>query len=544
MVRRRLNWLGVAVALAVTGASVAAGSPATADAGHPAARSLVVQTEAGRVQGKTTGAVDSFLGLPYAAPPVGNLRWQPPQPAARWSGVRPATGYGPNCPQASRPVVNEDCLSLNVYRPARPAHERLPVLFWIHGGGFSNGSGDEFDGSLLAETNNIVVVTINYRLGAFGFLNLPGLSQAGGGNYGLLDQIAALRWTNRNIDRFGGEPGSVTIAGLSAGGHSVCALLTSPATQGLMHGAIIQSGGCPSHTVAESQSAGERFSDDAGCGSANDPVGCLRRKSAAEVLDASAGFRGGILSGPLPTAGVPELPIAPMTAMETGRFEKVPLLIGSTRDEVRAWAQPFGKATPEQYEKSLEYLFGNRAADVLKQYPLGKFPSPDTAAYALGAVWTDASVFYGLGGCEYAGLAQRISKFEPKTFLYRFDARSPSAAPADPAAFDPGASHAADQAYLWPTPTSVYDRDKLRLSTEMVRYWGAFVRQGTPDAAGQAEWPSLPGNRAMILQLGGSSTVTQEAFAATHHCDLWNSIGYRWLDLDPDKFAQQIGVAR
>ncbi|MEU0791878.1 carboxylesterase family protein [Amycolatopsis sp. NPDC005961] len=532
--RKRLKWLGAAVALTVTAASLAAGAPAAANAVH----SLVVQTEAGQVRGKTTGAVDSFLGIPFAAPPVGGLRWQPPQPAPSWPGVRPATSYGPACPQGSGTAVTEDCLYLNAYRPARPTNERLPVLVWIHGGGFSSGSGSEFDGSLLAETNNIVVVTINYRLGAFGFLNLPGLSKSGGGNYGLLDQVAALNWANDNIDRFGGDHNAVTVSGLSAGGHSVCALLSSPLTRGLIDGAIIQSGGCPSHTVTESQAAGARFATDGGC--PTDSVSCLRTKSAAELQAASAGFRGGILSGPLPTAGVPELPLPPADAVRTGRFERVPLLIGSTRDEVRGWALPFRTATPAQYSKSLEYLFGEHAADVEKQYPLSAFPAQDTAAYALGAVWTDSSVFYGLGGCQYAQLAQQFSKYQPKTFLYRFDARSPSAR----GAFDAGASHAADQAYLWPTATSVYDRDQLRLSAEMVRYWGAFVRRGTPDAAGQAEWPSVKDKRAMVLQPGGSSTVTSTAFAAAQHCDLWNSIGYPWLDLDPDRFAQQVGVVR
>ncbi|MGW5718740.1 carboxylesterase/lipase family protein [Amycolatopsis sp. NPDC003865] len=533
--RKRLKWLGITVALAMTVAS----APAAANAGRPPAHTLIVQTDAGKVEGKTSGAVDSFLGIPFAAPPVGALRWQPPQPAPKWSGVRPATSYGPACPQGS--AANEDCLYLNVYRPARATNERLPVLLWIHGGGFSSGSGSAFDGSLLAETNNIVVITTNYRLGAFGFLNLPGLSESGAGNYGLLDQVAALNWAHRTIDRFGGDHQAVTVAGLSAGGHSVCALLSSPLTHGLVNGAIIQSGGCPSHTVAESQAAGARFATDAGC--TTTPVSCLRAKSAADIQNSSAGFRGGILTGPLPTAGVPELPLPPSEAVRTGRFERVPLLIGSTHDEVRGWARSFATATPAQYEKSLEYLFGTRAADVEKAYPLSTYPAQDTAAYALGAVWTDSSVFYGLGGCQYAQLAQQVAKYQPKTFLYRFDARSPSAPPA-PGSFDDGASHGADQAYLWPTATSVYDRDKLRLSAEMVRYWGAFVRQGTPDTAGQAEWPSVKDRRAMVFQLGGSSPVTSAAFAAAQHCDLWNGISYKWLDINAEQLAQQVGVVR
>ena len=144
---------------------------------------------------------------------------------------------------------------------------------------------------------------------------------------------------------------------------------------------------------------------------------------------------------------------------------------------------------------------------------------------------------------HFLQLAQQISKYQPKTFLYRFDARSPSGQVA-PGTFDVGAGHSADQSYLWPTATSLFDRDKLRLSAEMVRYWGAFVRQGSPEAAGQAEWPSVRDKRAMVFQPGGSSTVTSTAFAAAQHCDLWNSISYKWLDINPDQLAQQVGVAR
>ncbi|WP_447008707.1 carboxylesterase/lipase family protein [Saccharothrix sp. DSM 118769] len=523
--------------------SIATGGTATADSSRLDTRSLQVRTESGELIGKTDGVVDSFLGIPYAAPPVGGLRWQPPQPPRGWAGVRPATNHGPTCPQAYQPLVTEDCLYVNVHRPSRPAGERLPVLFWIHGGGFSAGSGN-VDASLVARTNNIIVVSINYRLGAFGFLSLPGLSQGGAGNYGLLDQAAALRWANRNIDRFGGDSRRVTIAGHSAGGHSVCSLLASPLIHGLINGAVIESGGCPSRTVTESQAAGRRFSTDAGCGTTNNPVACLRGKSAAEILNSSAGFRGGVLSGALPTAGVAELPVAPLTALQTGRFERVPLLIGSTRDEVRPWALPFAYATPAQYEKSLQYLFGDRAADVLEQYPLSDFPSHETATYALGSVWLDSSAFYGLGGCGYAQLAKQVSKYQPKTYLYRFDARSPGSGPENPNAFDPGSYHGVDQPYLWPTPDSLHDRDELRLSSEMVRYWGAFVRRGTPDTTGQAPWPGISNDRVMILKTGGSATVSSAEFSATHHCDLWNSTNHKWLDLAPDKLARQVGVGR
>lgn len=503
-----------------------------------------VTTLSGVVEGASSGAVDRFLGIPYAAPPVGDRRWRPPAPAGSWRGVKEATSYGAPCLQPYRPDASEDCLYLNVYRPSDRTSKRLPVLFWIHGGGFSNGSGDEHNGALLAEANNIVVVSINYRLGAFGFLNFPGLSADGSGNFGLLDQIAALRWTKQNIGRFGGDPKRITISGLSAGGHSVCALLASPDTRGLMNGAIIHSGGCPSHTPAESEADSRRFVADAGCEGAADEVACLRELSSAEVLTDSARFRGGILSGPLPTAGVPELPIAPQKAIRTGRYNKVPILMGSTKDEVRGWAYPFARATEAQYRASLDYLFGDRAEDVLKAYPWDDFPSTDTAAYALGAVWTDSSVFYGLGGCQYADLADQIARRQPATYLYRFDAPRLSTNPPNPGAFDPGAGHGADQAYIWPTAESRYSPDQVQLSMEMVRYWGAFVRTGHPTASGQATWPSVRKDKVMILRPGGSSAVDRADFDRAHHCDLWDDIDYDWLDLDPGEFAAAVGVTQ
>jgi carboxylesterase type B len=240
-------------------------APLTAQAG-PAANAPVVPTDRGLVQGKTAEGTDQFLGIPYAAPPAGSLRWAAPQPAQRWHGIRQATSYGGRCAQLASGngprVDNEDCLYLNVYTP--PGHHgRLPVLFMIHGGGLTTGAGDQHDGSLIVNTDHIVVVSVNYRLSVFGFLNVPGLggpALTGSGNYGLLDQEAALRWVHRNIAAFGGDPAKVTIDGESAGGWSVCALMTSPPARGLFRGAIMQSGGtCPTRTAADAQAAGLAF---------------------------------------------------------------------------------------------------------------------------------------------------------------------------------------------------------------------------------------------------------------------------------------------
>src|SRR5580693_3890236 len=236
-----------ALTLAAPGASGA--QAATASAAWGSGTTPIVPTSDGAVRGTTAGAVDEFLGIPYAAPPIGHLRWRPPQPPARWRGVRDATQFGPSCPQAASAFsppgpFSEDCLYLNVSTPTlRPGASR-PVLVWIHGGGFTQDSGRNYDPATLA-ADGIVVVTINYRLGALGFLAHPALaSRPGGpaGNYGLMDQQAALRWVQANISRFGGNPRNVTIAGESAGGLSVLAQLVSRGSRGLFQRAIVQSG--------------------------------------------------------------------------------------------------------------------------------------------------------------------------------------------------------------------------------------------------------------------------------------------------------------
>ncbi|HEU5268044.1 MAG TPA: carboxylesterase family protein, partial [Jatrophihabitans sp.] len=224
-IRRYLVAAGTAALL------LAPAAPAVATAQTP--DSLVVQTDKGAVHGKRANGVDSFLGIPYAAPPVGSLRWQPPQPHAPWPGVRSATHYGARCAalaSTNGPRTNaEDCLFLNVQRATGvTAGRKLPVYVFIHGGGLVNGSSNQASGNKIVRLTNAVVVSMNYRLGVFGFLGLPGLSNAGQGNYGFLDQQAALQWVQRNLAAFGGDPAKVTLGGESAGAFSVCGHLTAP----------------------------------------------------------------------------------------------------------------------------------------------------------------------------------------------------------------------------------------------------------------------------------------------------------------------------
>src|SRR5579871_262607 len=269
---------------ASTGAAVA--SPVSGGA-NP-----IVRIDDGLVRGASAAGVDSFLGIPYAAPPTGDLRWRPPRPAAGWTGVRDATAFGPSCPQAPSPFAppgpfSEDCLYLNVYAPAsRGGFGGRPVLVWIHGGGLVQDAARDYDGTKLA-ADGVVVVTINYRLGALGFLAHPALAARPGGsagNYGLMDQQAALRWVQRNIARFGGDPDNVTIAGQSAGGLSVLAQMVSPGARGLFQRAIVQSGAFAlnQQPLATAEAAGEKFATAVGC--PDQTAACLRNVPVSELV--------------------------------------------------------------------------------------------------------------------------------------------------------------------------------------------------------------------------------------------------------------------
>ena len=351
---------------------------------------LVVPTDRGLVQGKPAEGIDQWLGIPYAAPPVGALRWAAPRPAPRWPGIRQATSYGGRCAQLASGngprVDNEDCLYLNVYAP--PGHDRgLPVLVMIHGGGLTTGAGDQHDGSLIVNTDHIVVVSINYRLGPFGFLNLPGLGRSaltGSGNFGLLDQESALRWVQRNIAAFGGDPRAVTIDGESAGGWSMCALMTSPPARGLFRSAIMQSGSCATQTRSAAQTASLAFAKQAGCPDAATAAACLRGLPEQTLLDASASYQ------PLFISGGPELPVPAAQAVASGQYNRVPLLIGTNHNEGRTFAQGFTALTQQQADATIAQEFGSRALAILARYPWGSYPSPYTAAYMIGDIWTDS----------------------------------------------------------------------------------------------------------------------------------------------------------
>jgi len=513
--------------LRVSGAAavVAAGmllAPPAASAHHR----LTVRTDKGRVRGFTAEGADKFLGIPYAAPPVGARRWRPPAPAASWHGVRDATRYGSRCPQtvsSNGPgSENEDCLYLNVFRPARHSGRRhMPVLVMIHGGGLVNGSGDQHDGALLARTNGMAVVSFNYRLGVFGFLALPALSAEAAdhssGDYGILDQQAAIRWVHRNIAAFGGDPRRVAIDGESAGGWSVCAQLASPLMRGMFQRAIIQSGSCVSNSLTSAESNGKAFAQAAGCSD----VACLRSKSAHDLLAIPAANEAWFL-----TWGGRELPVSPAGAIASGRFNRVPVINGSNHDEGRTFAQGLTDLTESQYEQFVRDNFGGDADAILAQYPFSAFPSPYTSAYAIGAIWTDSGTIGGIGGCAALALDKQLAAYT-RTFAYQFDDRHAPGLNNNHPGYMWGAGHAMELPYLWPSfdngiPLAAqFTRAQRQLSREMVLRWGAMARFGTPF------WPAYrPGGKIWSLRPGFASRPISEAtYSAQHKCAFWESLG-------------------
>jgi para-nitrobenzyl esterase len=516
--------------------SVTAGRPAAAEtASQPAP--LVARTDKGTVRGLYASNAREFFGIPYAAPPVGSLRWRPPQPATPWTGVRNATWPGSACAQIGSIATgvittstSENCLYLNVYTPAVVGRGGLPVMMWIHGGGFSGGAGSIYDGSVLAAEGHVIVVTINYRLGAFGSLALPGLDgKAAGGDFGLLDQQAALRWVQRNARAFGGNPGDVTEFGESAGAASVCDNMASPAATGLFARAIAESGcllGGPSQQAAETTD--RAFAVKLGCTNSATQVACLRRESVASILQAQSSF------GWSPVAGTPVLPLQPTAAFAAGRYSHVPLLQGTNHDEGRFFvALSYDLAgdplTAAEYAQVVQASYGASAAAVLAEYPLSGYASPDLA-YA--QVITDAGF-----SCP-ALQADELAKHSG-VYAYEFsDPDPPDDFNFTTLTFPLGAAHSTELQYVFqriPFLDTVppFSAPQLALSNQMIAYWTRFAATGSPDyglsggSGREPYWPRFSAIRPDIQELvpGASALESSAQFAAAHKCTFWASIG-------------------
>ncbi|MCX4545232.1 carboxylesterase family protein [Streptomyces sp. NBC_01565] len=480
--------LGTALALL---ALLATAGPATAAAASAPPRPVVTVAQ-GQLRGQNHDGAQEFLGVPYAAPPVGEARLRAPREPRRWSGVREADRQAPACVQfspfglADPAAVAEDCLYLDVYRPAGArTGARLPVILWMHGGAYSQGTGTQFGGRTMAELTNSVVVSINYRLGQLGYLALPELARENArrsGSFGLMDQVEALRWTRENIAAFGGNPGNVTVSGQSAGSGSVCALLATPSAAGLFHRAVLQSGPCtllrtPDGARAASQA--RAYAEKAGCADPAGVAACLRASPAAALVEAARTLA---TSGPASGDGL--LPVDPADAIGSGRWNKVPVLIGSTRSESRlfvALTQP--RLTAQEYTAQVLAGYGAAGPEVLARYPLSAYGSP---YLALSAVTTDSSF-----ACHTAWTAQLFAAQVP-TYTYEFDdPDSPTLAGAQVPGLDESNAHSAELAYLH--DFTMGDRPlapaQVALATRMKRYWGAFARSGSPAVPGQTAWP-------------------------------------------------------
>ncbi|MBI5255692.1 MAG: carboxylesterase family protein [Burkholderiales bacterium] len=483
----------------------------------------LANTETGLVRGAETSTGYKFLGIPYAAPPVGAQRWKAPAAAATWAGERDATKFGNHCPQGATfygtASNTEDCLYLNVYRPKGDGP--FPVVVWIHGGAFFLGESDGYDPSRLV-AKGTVVVTLNYRLGVLGFLAHPALSAEQGGasgNYGLMDQQAALRWVKANIANFGGNPGNVTIAGQSAGGFSVMSHMVSPGSAGLFHKAIIQSGAYPfamgQDTLAQAQAKGSNVAKAAGC--TDQSLACLRAAPLASVL---AGQAAVYPQGLAPHVDTKVLPMDAKKALTDGTYNKVPVMTGSTHDEWRLFVGQTELLTGAPLTAAT-YVPGIVAAlsfptEVATQmatgvYPLSAYPS---ASLALGAMGTD--VVFACSGRQ----AARLLAARGTVYTYEFaDGTAPQFLPGT-LSFPSGASHNSELQYLVTTRTTLSAAQQA-LSDTMVGYWTEFARSGNPNAAGTSTWPAYTAAGDQYLSLAPGAVAVTTKFAADHKCAIW-----------------------
>lgn len=473
-----------------------------------ASRGATVAIESGALAGgrSADGVVRFFLGVPYAAPPVGDLRWRPPAAVAPWRGVRSATTFAASAPQGvpvldGRPpevsgATSEDCLYLNIWTGAERADECRPVFLWIHGGGFIEGGAarSDYDGEALSRAG-VVVVTINYRLGLLGFLAHPGLSRESGhsvsGNYGLLDMVAAIDWVRRNIGAFGGDPERITIAGESAGSIAVSALTVSPFTRGKIVGAIAQSlVHVDAAELDEMEAAGARFARTHGATS----LAALRRLTVPQLLEAYRQDSAGVVCRPVIDRRL--IFGDTLTALSQGWRQSIPLLTGLNADEA-SWMPPISAA---EYARQSRLAFGRRAALYLRLYP-GKTASAATAAQIAA---TQDRVTW-----EHLTWARLHGQGGGNVFAYRFTREPPPAPETAPRPRPLGAYHSAEIRYAFgnlrsaQNPWTAYDHELSRIVSS---YWVNFAKHGNPNGERLPAWPAYAHSNGLVMELGDHIT--------------------------------------
>ena len=506
--------------------------------------SPTAQTAQGPVVGESVDGLGRFLGIPYAAAPVGPRRWLPPEEPLPWTKPLPTVAFGKSCPQATGPYFpmdkrhDEDCLFLNVFTPAASwdGKTKWPVMVWIPGGGLHSGESNSYDASPLAH-NGVIVVTINYRLGILGFFadSVLDQEQHAIGNYGLMDQRLALEWVQKNIAAFGGDPSNVTLFGESAGGASTLAQMLNPNAKALFHKVIIQSGSYPAvqqtiyatPSVAQAEANGKAFATAAGCPDSS--TSCLRNLPVQQILDLQMPFLSGFITGGA------LLPKSFSEALAAGEFSKVPVLNGTNLDEWRFMvavrealmgihvdASKYGDALKGFYTSSREpnQKISASPADVMSQYPLADYGS---ASEALAAAETDSYM-----ACPALKVDLLLSKHVP-VYAYEFVYRDgPSDIPK--VSFPIGAAHSVELQYIFKDwhwgPQSVaqtLDQVQQRLASNMTRYWTNFAKSGATDAP-TPDWSKfVPGQEKMALLQPGNF-VMGGGFADRHKCQFWNKV--------------------
>jgi para-nitrobenzyl esterase len=471
------------------------------------AQGPVALTESGTISGIRENGLSVYKGVPFAAPPVGDLRWRPPVHATPWTGTRKTAAFAPSCmqvgvsmPGETPPTVSEDCLYLNIWTPSKSPQERLPVIVWIYGGGYVNGSASMplYWGDQLAH-KGVIVVTIAYRLGPLGFLAHPELTRESphhsSGNYGLMDQIAALEWIQRNIAAFGGDPKNVTIAGQSSGAISVSILMASPLAKGLFHRAIGESGGLfeplqlgPKYLLANAERDGEKYAASLGATSLSE----LRRLP-AERLTGDGGIVHPVIEPYL-------LPASPYEAFASGLQNDVPLLLGSNAEEARSLTD-VTHVKAATFDSDLEHSFGQLPPSLTAAYP---HATDEEARQARLDLERDLRFAWDMWAWA------RLQAGTGKSPVYYYSFRQKPPFPAGSVYEGWGASHFAELWYVFdhlnqePWHWSNADR---KVAEEMSTYWVNFAKSGNPNGQDLPPWPAFVNADSKVLSIGDPTTA-------------------------------------
>jgi para-nitrobenzyl esterase len=559
----------VGAAIALTGAPAV---PASAAAAAPP----TVTTPKGifpsqTFQGVANSGVNDFLGIRFAAAPIGSLRFAAPVPPAAVSGTIDATSFGSPCPQNASPFgtasTNEDCLFLNVYVPGNgiSSRNKLPVMVFFFGGDFVDGEGSLYDPTNMAIQGNAIVVTMNYRLGILGYMASAALSlQAStgvSGNYGFLDQLFALQWVKQNIGAFGGNPDDVTIFGESAGGFSVCAAIASPKGAGLFQRAITESGPCaePLPTLATAQTSGASIVSALGCAESSDAaaVACLRNLPVSAILTQQASITSATnltsLTAFFTNVDGVFIPQEPVLALALGQYNHVPVIEGTNHDEGRLFVAvgfdlnpTVGTITAAEYPTAIQSVAsalvtaeagllttggsasgsspgGNSqeenqiAQEILHEYPLANFAGPGEA---LGTVLTD-----GLFSC-IANVTNEVLSLSVPTFAYEFNDENAPTPELPPVSFPYGATHTDELPFLFTlpeTPATLSNAEQT-LATQMKSYWTGFAQGGNPNSSQTPAWAPFSAAIGNVQSLNTPRPGAELNYAAEHHCNFWIGI--------------------